>query len=135
MKLFSTGSKDSKSSIALLILRLVTGLTMAFSHGFGKLTSFSDKADSFPDPIGLGSEIALILVVFSEFFCGIFVALGLVTRISAIPIIITMLVAFAVIHDGDPFSKQEMSLLYLTMFTAIFIAGPGKYSIDNFISK
>jgi putative oxidoreductase len=135
MKLFSTGSKDTKTSVALLLLRLVAGLSMAFSHGYGKLISFSDKADSFPDPIGLGSEIALTLAVFGEFFCGIFVAIGLATRLSAIPVIITMIVAFAVIHGGDPFAKKEMSLLFLTMFSAIFIAGPGKYSIDNFISK
>jgi len=135
MKLFSTGSKYTKISLALLILRLVAGLTMAFSHGYGKLMGFADKADSFPDPIGLGSEVALILAIFGEFFCGIFVALGVATRLSAIPVIITMLVAFAVIHGDDPFAKQEMSLLFLAMFTTIFVAGPGKYSVDNYISK
>jgi putative oxidoreductase len=135
MKLFSTGSKDTKISFALLLLRLVAGLTMAFSHGYGKLSGYSDMSGGFPDPIGLGSEVALILAIFGEFFCGIFVALGLATRLSAIPVIITMAVAFAIIHGGDPFAKQEMSLIYLAMFSAIFIAGPGKYSIDNYISK
>ncbi len=135
MKLFSTGTNDTRISVAMLVLRLVAGLTMAFSHGYGKLTGFSDMSGGFPDPIGLGSEVALILAIFGEFFCGIFVALGVATRLSAIPIIITMLVAFAVIHGDDPFAKQEMSLLFLAMFTTIFVAGPGKYSVDNYISK
>ena len=135
MKLFSIGTNDTKVSIALLLIRLISGLAMAFSHGLGKLQNFSSSADSFPDPFGLGGQLSMILAIFAEFFCGIFVALGFATRLTLVPLIITMATAFFVIHGSDPFAKQEMSLIYLIMYIAILVAGPGKYSIDKFINK
>jgi len=42
-----------------------------------------------------------------------------------------MAVAAFVVHAGDPFSKMEMSLLYLLLFITLFIFGPGKYAIDK----
>ena len=135
MKLFSIGTNDTKVSIALLLIRLISGLAMAFSHGLGKLQNFSNSADSFPDPFGVGSQLSMILAIFAEFFCGIFVALGFATRLTLVPLIITMATAFFVIHGSDPFAKQEMSLIYLIMYIAILVAGPGKYSVDKFINK
>ena len=135
MKLFSIGTNDTKVSIALLLIRLISGLAMAFSHGLGKLQNFSSSADSFPDPFGVGSHLSMILAIFAEFFCGIFVALGFATRLTLVPLIITMATAFFVIHGSDPFAKQEMSLIYLVMYIAILVAGPGKYSVDKFINK
>jgi len=62
------------------------------------------------------------------------VALGLLTRMAVVPLIITMLVAAFVIHGGDPFKKMESALLYLIPFIVIFWQGAGKFSIDEFIS-
>ena len=42
-----------------------------------------------------------------------------------------MLVAFAIAHDGDPFSRKEKSLIYLIAFIVIHFMGPGKYSVDK----
>jgi len=35
------------------------------------------------------------------------------------------------VHLNDPFGKQEKALLFLMAFLVIFLAGPGKYSIDK----
>jgi putative oxidoreductase len=84
----------------------------------------------FPDPIGLGSELSLALIVFAEFACSILVMLGLFTRLSIIPLIIGMLVAAFVVHGADPFASKELSLLYLAIYIAIGFVGAGKFSFD-----
>lgn len=135
MKIFGIGTADNKVSMGMLLLRLVSGLTMAFNHGLGKMENYGAAVDSFPDPIGVGSQLSLILAIFAELFCGIFIAVGFATRYTVIPLIITMATAFFIIHGDDPFAKQEMSFIYLAMYLVIFIVGPGKYSVDKLISK
>jgi putative oxidoreductase len=117
--------------LALLLLRVWFGLLIAFGHGWGKLTTFSERADSFADPLGVGSPVSLGLTIFAEFFCSLALALGLISRAVVIPLIITMAIAALVIHSDDPFARKELALLYLGAFLTIFITGPGKYSIDG----
>jgi putative oxidoreductase len=120
--------------LALLILRAATGLMMA-THGWAKISDFSAKLQTFSDPIGLGPAVSLQLVIFAEFFCALFLAIGFLTRLSLIPLIIAMAVAAFIAHGGDPFSMQEKSLLFLTIFVCLFLLGPGKYSVDGQINK
>lgn len=119
----------------MFILRVGTGLIMMLSHGWGKLAGYSSMAGSFSDPLGLGSEISLILTIFAEFFCSLFLVLGLFTRYAVIPLIINMAVAVFIVHAGDPFSKQEHGLLFLLPFVFFLLAGPGKYSMDTMVLK
>lgn len=121
--------------LGLLLLRLGFGLTMLFGHGWRKLTQFGEIAPQFPDPIGLGSQVALGLAVGAEFFCALAIVIGLYTRWLAIPLAFTMLVAFAVIHSADPWSTKEMAFLFLIAFSAIVLLGPGKYSLDARLRK
>jgi putative oxidoreductase len=46
-----------------------------------------------------------------------------------------MALAGFVIHGDDPFSKMELSLMFLAMYITIFITGAGKYSLDYLIRK
>lgn len=121
------------TSLGLFILRVGFGLTIALQHGLPKILDFANKTTSFPDPLGVGSTASLSLMVLAEFICGIFVALGLFTRLAVIPLIIAMGVAFFVFHAPDPFAKKEMAFLYFLAFTSIFAAGPGKFSVDGLI--
>lgn len=121
--------------IAALLLRLSFGSMMMFGHGWGKLASFSTRAVTFSDPLGIGSLASLSLTVFAEFFCSLAVILGLATRATAVPLIIAMLVAATIIHGGDPFARMEKALLYLTSFLVLFFAGPGRFSLDALISR
>lgn len=120
--------------LGLLILRLGAGGTMLMAHGLPKMMNFSSNAPNFPDPIGFGPSISLGLAVFAEVFCAFALIIGLGTRLLAIPLIITMLVAFFIIHGADGFAKQELSMMYGMMYIVIFLVGPGKYSVDNIFS-
>lgn len=121
--------------LGLLLIRVIAGLFMAFGHGLGKFQKFfSGEEIKFMDFLGLGMSASLFLAMFAEFFMALLVAIGLFTRVTTIPLIITMFVAAFVAHGADPFAKKEMSLLFLTMFTALFLTGGGKYSVSNLLS-
>ena len=132
---FSTDLKDNLPDFGLLFLRMSVGLFIVFGHGWDKLMNFGTMSTQFPDPIGMGSTVSLALVVFAEVFCGLAFALGLVTRFSALPLIIFMLVGAAVFHADDPWQKKEFALLYLIPFVTVFLSGPGKYSLDRILFK
>lgn len=118
-------------SAALLVIRLGFGGMMLYAHGWGKLTSFGNLFDRFPDPLGLGPGVSLILVIFAEVVCSVLVMVGLFTRVALIPLIIDMIVVVFWVHPGDPWAKTELPLLYLIAFSALLVAGSGYYSIDR----
>jgi putative oxidoreductase len=106
---------------------------MIFGHGWGKLTSFSEKAASFPDPLGVGNTTSAALAVTGEVLCSLLIALGLVTRLAAVGAIVTMAVAFFLVHHAKLTGEHngELAFVYLVGFVTIFIAGPGRFSIDS----
>lgn len=133
-KLLSTRFSNGAVHLSQLLLRLCFG-GFIMTHGWPKLVNFSEYVKKFPDPIGLGQNVALGLTIFAEFFCGAFLVLGLLTRWATVPLIILMLVIIFVIHSADPLGKKEMAYMYLFAFIAILITGPGKYSVDGAIGK
>ena len=126
---------DTSFNIAMLLLRVVAGTAMAFAHGYDKLIHFSAKSAKFPDILHIGSVPAFAMLVFAEFFCAIFVAIGLFTRLACIPVVIAMSVAFFRSHSGQLYGDGESSGLFLAVFIAILLVGPGKISADNAIGK
>jgi putative oxidoreductase len=134
---FAPDPNTKKADSALLVLRLWLGLAIFFNHGLDKLMHFSDKSGKFPDVIGIGSTASLAFAVFAEVFCGAFVTLGLVTRLAALNLAITMLVAFAKVHQWKLTGEHsgELAFLYLAGFVTLFIAGPGRFSADNALFK
>ncbi|MFT3843889.1 MAG: DoxX family protein [Lacibacter sp.] len=108
---------------------------MCVNHGYSKLIHFADMKNNFVNFLGLGQTITLALVVFAEFFCAIFIMIGLFTRFTVIPLIITMGYAFFAAHNSEIFGKGEMSVMYLSGFLAILLCGPGRVSVDGMINK
>jgi putative oxidoreductase len=123
---------SANANAGLLVLRLWLGLTIAGLHGWSKLTSFSAMAGKFPDPIGVGAQGSLSLAIFAELVCGLLLAMGLVTRLAALVLIVDLSVAFVLVHKlslAGPRSG-ELAFIYLAGFVALLIAGPGRFSLD-----
>lgn len=120
-----------RNDLGLLVLRVGSGLMMMFPHGWGKLISFGDKLNSFPDPLGVSSPVSLTLTVFAEFFCAVFLILGIKTRWVAIPMAITMLVAAFIIHSSDPWQNKELAVLFALCYTTLAVTGGGKFAIKD----
>jgi putative oxidoreductase len=119
--------------LALLALRIWLGLTMLLNHGRAKLMGFSQMADKFSDPVGFGPTTSLSLAIFAEVVCSALVAMGFLTRFAALVLVIFLAVAFILVHGRalSGANSGELAFVYLAGFFAIFLAGPGRFSIDR----
>lgn len=146
-KYLNTKMSANGLNIALLIIRVLFGITMLI-HGYEKLVNFgsmsnADFWDKQVNFLGLGGKISLGLVVFAEFFCAIFLILGLFTRPALLALIICMAYAYFVTHKGHIFERNEKGAIegiesafqYLLIYFALLLTGPGKFSIDKLIFK
>ena len=120
---------DSKSfSLLLLCLRLFFGL-MLILHGLEKFYNYSEIYLNFPSLWGIGSEISLMFVIFAEILCSLGFIVGALFRLSMLPMLFVMLVAFFHIHSAS-IIQGELAFIYLMIFIMMYISGPGQYSID-----
>jgi len=122
-------------SVGLLILRVGLSFSMIYLHGYPKLVNFSEFSNGFADPLGVGSGVSLGFVIFAEFFCSIFLTIGLFVRLSSISLITTMIVATWIINGGKDFIFQEKSFIYLVAYISLLLGGGGRYSIDYLIKR
>jgi putative oxidoreductase len=128
-------SQRLAADIGLLILRVLPAMGMLFGHGIRKLYRVPGIFDTFSDPIGLGPTLSAILAIAAEVGCAILVALGLFTRWAAVPLVFLLLVAAAIVHADDPWQKKEFALVYAVPFFVLIFTGPGRYSLDSFLSR
>ncbi|MCM1312941.1 MAG: DoxX family protein [Bacteroides sp.] len=131
MKKFLFPSQPSSTLVSVLLLsaRVILGVLL-LNHGVEKWASYTTLADTFPDPLHIGGHLSLILVIFAELICSVAFMFGFLYRLAMIPMIISMAVAFFVVHAADPMSAKELAFVYLVSFVLLYVAGPGRYSID-----
>ena len=97
--LFPQSFRGKGVSVLIMALRMFFGV-LFFVHGMEKMMNFDQLSRSFPSVLGFGSYMTLMLAIFSEFCCSIFLIAGLMQRIILIPMIISMGVAFFDVHDA-----------------------------------
>ncbi len=135
-KIIAAKNENTKlDDFSLALLRVFIGLTMAFSHGLGKMPPPEQliggvEAMGFPMPVFFAWAAAL-----AEFAGGILLAIGLLTRPAAAFVMVTMATAFFIVHAADPFQNKEMALLYLFASLFFVIHGAGRWSVDHFIAR
>jgi putative oxidoreductase len=135
LKFLSTYINPYFLDLCLFLVRIFTGLSM-LTHGTPKLAKLSaDGPMNFGDPLNIGPYPSLLLTIFSEVVCSLFIIVGLGTRFAVLPLMVTMLVAAFVVHKADGYAKQELAVLYLLIYFTLFILGSGKYSVDRLIEK
>jgi putative oxidoreductase len=132
-KLFVPSDDSDLTHMALLVARLCFGLTMLFNHGLDKLMHFNDIVGTFPDPLRLGQEASLIMVVVAEVGASLLLAVGLLTRIAAGVLVIDMFVAFLMVDKTAMHGDGELAFLYLAGFVFLVIAGGGLFSLDTLL--
>ncbi len=133
-KLFSARYSAGAINAGMLILRLAVGILM-LNAGYSKLVHFSELQSNFINFMGLGKTISLALCVFAEFFCSMFLLLGMFTRLACIPLIINMVVIIFIANEKDYLGKAQLAELFLTGYIVLLICGPGKISVDSAIGK
>jgi len=133
-RILSTRYPAWSFNLSMFLLRIGLGL-LRMPHGYDKLVNCGRYRGDFMDFLGLGETFSLALVVFAEFFCSLFVMIGLFTRLTVIPLVIEMSVVVLKAHDGDVFGKGEMGTLFLIGLLPILFCGPGKASVDGIMGK
>lgn len=133
-KLLSTKYSSGAFSTAMLSLRLAVGILMLL-HGYDKLMHFAQYKNDFLDFMGIGKTLSLALAVFAEFFCSLFLILGLFTRLATIPLIILTCVIIFKVDHGHVSAENEKVVLFLAGYLVLLLTGPGKASVDAMVGK
>jgi len=124
--------------VGLLVLRLWLGMSLLVLHGWSKLTSFSETAGTFPDPLEVGSSVSLALTIFAEVGCAVLIVVGLFTRAAALVQVILMGVAIFIVKKASLANgpgSGELAFIYLAGFVTLFLAGAGRFSFDAMSGK
>ena len=148
-KLLGLSFVPLNTDLGLLLFRTVMAFLMIRYHGWGKLAGWADERmklpnlfsldgarkefHTFPNHIGISSELSYVLVAWLETFGAMMIIAGLFTRLNALGLFITMMVAWA-FHHGMRFAGPnagEMPFAYAFGYLLLFLAGAGKYSLDR----
>lgn len=123
-------------SPGLVLLRIAVG-TIFILHGKQKLFGFgfAGVTDAFthmgvPLPGIMGPFVALF-----EFFGGIALVLGLLTRLFAFGFTIDMLVAILLVQLKNGFSHYELEFLLCVSSVALLLMGGGEFSVDGLLGR
>lgn len=133
---FSMARLESRAADAgRAVLRVGAGLALALAHGMGKMPP-SDRFIQGVGEMGLPAPAFFAWMSgFAEFFCGLLLAVGLATRPAALFVSLNMFVVVFLAHAGDPFGNRERGVLFLCIALFFLLAGAGRYSFDQVISR
>ena len=108
-------------------------------HGYPKIMNLSATTEAFSG-MGFPGWMAVPVAIF-EFFGGIVLVAGFLTRILAALFIVEMVVAgikvhlphgFDVYHFGDPMARgYEYVLALVVLLIVVILLGPGPLSVDG----
>lgn len=129
------------SNMARLFIRLFVGV-MFMQFGIRHLVNFSAMSVDFPTIFGWSHESCLILMI--EIVCSLLIMVGFLTRLATLPPIASMVAAeYYILHDMlpdvsayglDSIQPGYLPIMFIGIYLYILLAGPGKISLDYFIS-
>jgi putative oxidoreductase len=138
----------TSNDVALTAMRLVLGVVF-FAHGAQKILGWFGGYGfhgtmGFFEHMGMPAPVAL-LIICTEFFGGMGLIVGLLTRIAALGIGVEMIGAIFLVHLPNGFFMNwsgtqkgegfEYHLLTIAMAAALLLRGAGAFSLDRTLSK
>ena len=114
----------------LLFLRVSGGLFLLAVHGLPKLLNYTAQLQAIEDPFHLGARLTLTLAIFAEVVCPLLIVAGVLVRLACLPILCVLLIAMLVVHPQWSVAEGQFGWLLLMLFTAVFIAGPGRLALN-----
>lgn len=117
------------------LARISLGL-LFLETGWGKVHNF-EKVTMYFTSLGIPApSFNAYLVGFSELICGTLLLIGLVTRLAAIPLTISMIVAVIIAKKADIHGLTDLfgtsEYLFVILLLWIIIRGPGPLSLDRY---
>ncbi len=139
---------STSNDVALTVLRLVLGVVF-FAHGAQKLLGWFGGYGfhgtmGFFEHMGMPAPVAF-LIICTEFFGGLGLIVGLLTRIAALGIGVEMIGAIFLVHLPNGFFMNwmgtqkgegfEYHLLAIAAAAVLLLRGSGAFSLDRTLSK
>ncbi len=131
------------SNMARLFIRLFVGV-MFMQFGIRHLVNYDILAESFPTVMGWSHKACLIIMITIELVCSLLIMAGFITRLATLPPIMSMVAAeYYILHDMlpnvavyglDSTEPGYLPIMFIGIYMFILLAGPGKISLDYFIS-
>ena len=136
----SMGNSRTLMTYGPPILRVVLG-TLFITNGWPKLINLSQTQGYF-NLIGLPAELALLIGLL-EVIGGLFLILGLLTRIVALLFAIEMISAFMIVNtsnvvilpEGYELGLLSIPILFMAISISLMLTGPGRFSFEWNIIK
>ena len=132
------GLFDNTKSFFLLLSRLVLAYgfyepAMMKWNNIGNVSAWFDSI-GIPFP-----TINAYLAATTELLGVVLIAIGFLTRLISVPLMVIMVVAIFTVHFGNGFSAGDNGFeipLYYLLFLGLFMShGAGKFSVDNLVFK
>lgn len=131
----------SYTNLGRLFLRMFIGIMM-LQFGIRQIAHFYDMRDCFPAMLGMTSEASLIVMTVIEVACSLFIMVGFLTRLMILPPFAAMVLAEAyLLRHTEQASylltwQQQgyLPIMFLGIFFFLLLVGPGKISVDYFLS-
>jgi len=134
---------DNLSQWSLTLLRIVLGVLFTY-HGYMKLfaTGGFTGTIGFMTALGFPMPTAFALIVSAvEFFGGLFLLIGTITKLSSLLLLIEMLVAFFKVHLKNGFFISptaygyEFVIVLIAALVVVLSSGAGKLSLGSFFKN
>lgn len=138
--IWSTGY--SYTNLGRLFLRLFVGL-MLMQFGVRQMYNFHELVGMYPSMLGMSPGFTMTIMIIIETLCSLCIMLGFCTRIMTIPPFIAMCIAeyHVLVHVVSVPSYMltwampgYLPIMFLGIYFFIMLVGPGKISIDYFLS-
>lgn len=138
----------TSNDVTLTMLRLILGVVF-FAHGAQKLLGWFGGYGfhgtmAFFSNFGMPAPVGF-LIICTEFFGGLGLIVGLLTRIAALGIGVEMIGAIFMVHLPNGFFMNwygtqkgegfEYHLLAIAIAATLLLRGAGKFSADHALSK
>lgn len=141
-KIYIKTTGYSYTHMGRLFLRLFVGIMM-MQFGIRQWMTFDAIAQSFPTFLFFDSYSTLVLMIAIEIGCSLFIMLGFVTRLMTLPPFIAMCIAeyyllhnvvLALPHTLSWSQQGYVPIMFIGIYFFIMLVGPGKISVDYFLS-
>lgn len=132
----------SYTNLGRLFLRLFTGI-MLMQFGIRQIARFFEMQHVFPSVLGMGSEASLVIMICIEMGCSLFIMCGFLTRLMLVPPFVAMVIAEYHLLTNcvaeapyllDWQQQGYLPIMFLGIFFFLILVGPGKISVDYFLS-
>ena len=126
--------KPVKYHLGLLFFRVAVATQLLVVHGLKKLQPIHG-APEVPNPFGWPADVNHCIALAGSLYFPIFIILGLLTRLAALPALAVTATGYFIVHAGEPAALRDIPFMYSICLLLIALLGAGRYSIDYLLFK